>query len=470
MTRMAFFLWLAISIPMAGAAAQHVTLFQDHSSLGDKTIERMTITPPNAWGGIADLSGTVVGSDEVTSVYVDAGYRVYLWDWENYSGPRFEATGFVKNVTDFNDRAASVSWMRIPPRHATRLPVTPSEAMAAGRGPAFDRLRAAISQVMPWVDPNTVLGDAYGVSEAPTPWLTLFGSDWMADIPDTTLISRISIPGTHDSAALYGGAACQTQTWSIEEQLEAGIRYLDIRLSSGREMIDEVQKDVLWLYHGSCYQNQRFDQVLDTVTRFLEAQPTEFVLMRVKREGKEVSGYISYTSNLTAHLTDTRYEPYIAPYAPDNGMPAIGAKLGPATAPGTVRGKIFVMAQNYGGAAANVSLGWGNEQYMKIENHYKIWWFAHWEEYSSESATLPSKKEFVRQMLWQAESARTNQLEFFINQLAGSTGMIPSDVARAVNRDAYDFIGSYRGPKVLGVVAMDFPGDVMIWRVIRSNF
>ncbi len=60
--------------------------------------------------------------------------------------------------------------------------------------------------------------------------------EWMSDLNNSLLISELSIPGTHDSMTFKGdlasGAAmAQCQVISLEQQLEAGIRSLDIRLA-----------------------------------------------------------------------------------------------------------------------------------------------------------------------------------------------------------------------------------------------
>jgi hypothetical protein len=63
-------------------------------------------------------------------------------------------------------------------------------------------------------------------------WLKTATRDWMRSLPDSTPLSAISIPGTHDSAALHGGLAAQCQSWTIKDQLEAGIRFIDVRCRS----------------------------------------------------------------------------------------------------------------------------------------------------------------------------------------------------------------------------------------------
>ncbi|MFE6705269.1 hypothetical protein ACFVEL_09790 [Bacillus thuringiensis] len=69
----------------------------------------------------------------------------------------------------------------------------------------------------------------YG-SQVPTDNIKM--NDWMKKIPDNTPISNINIVGTHDSAAInpdnYTFYACQD--FSISNQLEYGIRLLDVRI------------------------------------------------------------------------------------------------------------------------------------------------------------------------------------------------------------------------------------------------
>jgi 1-phosphatidylinositol phosphodiesterase len=96
---------------------------------------------------------------------------------------------------------------------------------------------------------------------------------WMSHLPDFMLLSNISMVGTHDTMSFYGLDSIQTQSLPLSEQLNAGVRALDIRLArvpSG-----------LALHHGVTYQTADFDDVLRTVVIFLSRNPSETVLMRV---------------------------------------------------------------------------------------------------------------------------------------------------------------------------------------------
>ena len=117
---------------------------------------------------------------------------------------------------------------------------------------------------------------------------TVEGSaDWMASLPDDARLNELAIPGTHNSAAAFVQMAyfnkCQSK--SILKQLEAGFRYLDIRLA--------VDGDGMKLMHGftNCRtgampwaSNLSLDLVLEDCYAFLDAHPTETVLFVVKQE------------------------------------------------------------------------------------------------------------------------------------------------------------------------------------------
>ena len=85
----------------------------------------------------------------------------------------------------------------------------------------------------------------------------------MNDLPDSLKLSKISIPGTHDSATLHGcpsiGAGyCVTQHMKIPEQLSAGIRFFDIRLKQ-----DSTDKKKFYIYHGRAYLDITLKEVLE---------------------------------------------------------------------------------------------------------------------------------------------------------------------------------------------------------------
>ncbi len=117
---------------------------------------------------------------------------------------------------------------------------------------------------------------------------TVEGSaDWMARLSDDTPLNQVVLPGTHDSGTRYVqlGFFSKCQSKGIGGQLEAGYRYLDIRLA--------VDGDGLKLMHGftNCRSGAMpwnaalsLDEVLEDCYVFLAEHPTETIVFAVKQE------------------------------------------------------------------------------------------------------------------------------------------------------------------------------------------
>lgn len=116
----------------------------------------------------------------------------------------------------------------------------------------------------------------------------------MASIDGEKFLHELSIPGTHDTGALIETvprtAKCQNLT--IEEQLQAGVRFLDIRC---RHI-----GDAFVIHHGPVYQELNFTDVLQSVANFLQANPSETVIMSVKEEYTPEGNTRSFAETFTA--------------------------------------------------------------------------------------------------------------------------------------------------------------------------
>ncbi len=103
-------------------------------------------------------------------------------------------------------------------------------------------------------------------------------NNWMKKIDDSVLLSEISIPGTHDSGALYEPfyqiAKCQKYT--IRDQLNMGVRFLDVRASA--------VGNNLYISHGPVFQAQSVDSVFNSCYNFLKNNPGETIVMSVMDE------------------------------------------------------------------------------------------------------------------------------------------------------------------------------------------
>ncbi len=136
---------------------------------------------------------------------------------------------------------------------------------------------------------------------------------WASGLPDGVSLGRISIPGTHDSAALHeplrGTAACQDV--GIGKQLDFGVRYLDIRC---RHVGDRFA-----IHHGAVFQKLFFDDVLRDVYAFLDANPGECVIMAVKEEYKPKGNTRSFGETFDAYVAKNRKKWWLGDKVPRLG-------------------------------------------------------------------------------------------------------------------------------------------------------
>ncbi|MFM0704387.1 phosphatidylinositol-specific phospholipase C [Paraburkholderia sediminicola] len=303
----------------------------------------------------------------------------------------------------------------------------------------------------PLIDETSEPASTYSTNEPPQTWETSATADWMRFVPDDTPLLKMSIPGTHDSGARVGGIAFVAQAWSISEQLEAGVRYLDIRTRRTRGQ----GVHALAIHHSFVFQDLWFNDVMDSVVAFLRMHPAEVVIMRLKGdEDTAEEGSKSYAEI---------WPDYMAVYA------AYFAKVtSPLPTLGALRGKVYVLDDN-----ADFSFGGAKwtSAYYRIQDNYEV--YAYFNDYSDGiKVSLPTKREQVRQYLDIASDPQNRQWVF--NHLSGSAGMAPRDVAGAgaydgTNAAAYYHV-PYSGKQSLGTVIMDFPGEQLVYRIVKSNF
>lgn len=236
---------------------------------------------------------------------------------------------------------------------------------------------------------------------------TAMAENWMQNIGDATLLCRISIPGTHDSATGNGMASglttnfAVTQAKSIDEQWECGIRAFDLRpaLKNGK----------LTIYHGSAQTKVSFDEALAMICEKLAENPSECAIVVMQNEGggddNEWGRYV------TASLD--KVQNFLVDYRP-------------ALKIGEMRGKLLVLNRNlyrpipYGG----VCQGWGNNasnNQGSIEGPDGTRGTFHVQDFYDVTANGASdlKRQYVESML--RASATANNQHLYINHTSGYT-------------------------------------------------
>lgn len=144
---------------------------------------------------------------------------------------------------------------------------------------------------------------------------------WMKDLANDTIISDMSIPGTHDSGATRSifDVAGKCQDMSIVNQLKIGVRFLDLRL--------QLVNDELRIVHSFVDQKLLFKKVLKDISEFIKENSSEFIIVSIKEDAdskktkvtfydkviEELSKYdnISFDDTLPTTLGEARGKIYI---------------------------------------------------------------------------------------------------------------------------------------------------------------
>ncbi|MGX5528948.1 phosphatidylinositol-specific phospholipase C [Bacillus toyonensis] len=306
---------------------------------------------------------------------------------------------------------------------------------------------------------------------------------WMSALVDDVRTSELSIPGTHGSMALHGKTGfdeniVRNQRMSLTTQLNAGIRYVDMRVRRTKESFA--------MHHGAVYQQAMFGDVLRDTINFLRQNPKETVFMRVKEEHDPEAGSLSFEAIFQKYWNDNTayfWDPNSVPSA-ERDNPKLR----------DIRGKIVVL-QNFTAAKEfGISYGVLNKQDQfnvehNVDSMYRKW-------------------TAVKNHLYAASNSNKSQI--YLNHFSGTGGnpvkeyAYPYFVASGkLNRDTnspgklsnsyatdkypdypHTVTGKviYSGTNILGtnliqservahtgIIAADFPGAGLIRSVIGCN-
>lgn len=284
---------------------------------------------------------------------------------------------------------------------------------------------------------------------------------WMAAIPDHVNVSSLSIPGTHDTMT-YGmpdNIWLQCQNNNLSTQLQAGLRYFDIR---GR-----LVNDTIGIYHSIGYTGFTFTDVVHDMFEFLEENPSETIIMRLKEEGKpvgearesnktfeEVFNGFRFTNPDTA----AGFEKHLfQPESPTEAdfLPTLGA----------VRGKILLL-ENFPAEHGPYGILW-DSPLMQLEDLWIIPSADHLEE----------KWRAIEAALNLARESPDDNSALHVSHLSASVGVLPIEAAagprtrkeiQGMNSRTGDWLEKEAQGR-MGVVIVDFPGEKLVDAVIRRN-
>ena len=182
-------------------------------------------------------------------------------------------------------------------------------------------------------------------------------ADWMKSLDNNTSLREVNMPGSHDTMALYSIAdfAGQCQSLSLKEQLNLGVRFLDIRLKEDHNKLKAV--------HGFIDQKVSFASITKTIESFLKDHSDEFIIMSIKEEANPSNSNEPFEECLKGYLENDIY-------LKDTTLPS---KVG------DVRGKVLLLSRyadstigipSYNGWADSASFTLPNDIY--VQDTYQI--------------------------------------------------------------------------------------------------
>ncbi len=282
---------------------------------------------------------------------------------------------------------------------------------------------------------------------------------WMADLPDTMPVCKVSIPGTHDSGT--AGVRfpmrhyARTQTMDLSSQWDAGIRFFDLR--------PRLEDGTLRIYHGPADCHIKFQEALLTIKRKLEEHPTEFCIVMTNSAGggqTAVDGTMELIRSVipAVMLADFKADMRVADIrgkilfihrnAPSDGVVAPGAVVRGWPGNGSSR---RVRLQSSAGTGAEL---WAQDYFTSGSN--------------DADAYLQGKWDSMCRLL-QAFSDADGV--WCINHASGYTGTgVRTNIGkntRNTNARLLDWLNENRLP--VGIIPMDFPSQELIDAIIECN-
>jgi 1-phosphatidylinositol phosphodiesterase len=308
-------------------------------------------------------------------------------------------------------------------------------------------------------------------------------SKWMKAMPEHLSLSALSIPGTHNSPTCHSALpSVRCQAVSPAMQLDNGVRFFDIRVQ-----VDDPEKagsDALQLVHSvfpiSLKGSKPFRGLLDDIYTFLQKNPSETVILCLKREGRGNGTDVQLADRLKDHYVDPKQ------WHTESGIPQLG----------DARGKIVLMrrfglsdrlkTEFHGKGWGIDATNWGDNTPnhhggdVRIQDFYEV----------TDTENIDKKIQLVCEHFERAGSAsittaatgnnqKRNTSPLFINFLSASNfwkpGCWPEKIAEKLNPaittflcEKHDVQDESKGDGCTGIVVCDWVGEDGDWDLVRA--
>lgn len=339
----------------------------------------------------------------------------------------------------------------------------------------------------------------------PKKWLVEEGhtNRWMGYLGDDTRLRRMSIPATHHAASHKVGGLHQTMAWNIREQLDAGVRWMEFRLA-----LKEDGK--LIPVHAGLSFKYTLDEIYTIITEFLNENPSETVIADIGvHKGSAVTSNSLKSNAKFLESWNIGWNKIMSKHGDKIYAPDYPNEVDPTL--GQLRGKIYQIRRNVWWAVPrngflieyNPSIGPGildsivaendlifhhhkkdkkddhiyrNEE-IAVQEHYSL----HYNTTRSKKAQnmifphirVDDKRTLIRLLVDKARNPNTGN-EYYNrwihNSVTGSTPLPPKVSADELHDFFYYSINHTGIAQRLGVIWLDYPGEKLVYRIIKSNF
>lgn len=307
-----------------------------------------------------------------------------------------------------------------------------------------------------------------GLAATPAEAADVRATNWMSAVPDSTKLSNMSIPGTHDSCTQNVDMRYifQCQDASIATQLKYGYRYLDMRLvlekRSGQETLVLKHNIARCKVSDSPFSRTlTLADVLKDVYAFLGEYPSETVILCMKAENSKDD--VAAVQRALYEMIDQAPERWYL----KNVIPTMGE----------VRGKI-VLATRFddklpvGSEHCGLYFGWADQgdrtilddptadsvingrETLYVQDRYNY--------------DVDDKITAIHTCL---DNSRAADDTFFLNFTSTSgSGAVghPKEYAKDINLDLYAY--EWEAGKAYGVVIVDFGPKKIAEKIYGTNF
>jgi 1-phosphatidylinositol phosphodiesterase len=285
--------------------------------------------------------------------------------------------------------------------------------------------------------------------------MDLKSEKWMSHIKDEAKISEITIPGTHNTCASKCSILAKCQNISLMEQLNSGVRFIDIRCCHSNDSFN--------LHHGNFKIECDFEHgVMGVCVQFLCSNPTETIIAMLKPEHMSKNNPSDFDEKFLSYVQKYKNFWYL-----NDTIPRLG----------DARGKIVLLRRFF---STRLPLGidmsaWRDSQTFHVQNHPEFK-FSIQDEYKLKAGP---KWTSVMNLLRQAQEVETHDSIWHLNYASAANWPLQPPVYIAfrikkhlnlhlnklVSADTHKENGMN-----LGTIIIDFAEHEIVKNIFSINF